>query len=97
MADGSIAAPSLTLNDVIMTSMLLLKIIKNVFANFFVLSDTLLFNYFSFILLHVFKMMSTLFCADLDDHERFLNCRAGSPPPPPVVGNNFRKSRSEWG
>ena len=28
MADGSIAAPSLTLNDVIMTSMLLLKIIK---------------------------------------------------------------------
>lgn len=37
MADGSIAAPSLTLNDVIMTSMLLLKIIKNVFADLFVL------------------------------------------------------------
>lgn len=49
MADGSIAAPSLTLNDVIMTSMLLLKIIKNVFADFFVLSDTTLFNYFSFL------------------------------------------------
>lgn len=65
MADGSIAAPSLTLNDVIMTSMLLLKIIKNVFADFFVLSDTSLFNYFSFLVLHVFKMMSTLFCANL--------------------------------
>ena len=101
MADGSIAAPSLTLNDVIMTSMLLLKIIKNVFADFFVLSDTSLFNYFSFLLLHVFKMISTLFCTNLhggrNDHERFLNCRAGSPPPPPVVRNNFRKSRSEWG
>ena len=57
MADGSIAAPSLTLNDVIMTSMLLLKIIKNVFADLFVLSYTSLFNYFSFLLLHVFKMM----------------------------------------
>lgn len=65
MADGSIAAPSLTLNDVIMTSMLLLKIIKNVIANFFVLSDTLLFIYFSLLLLHVFKMMSSLFCANL--------------------------------
>ena len=63
MADGSIAAPSLTLNDVVMTSMILLKI--NVFANVFVLSDTSLFNYFSFLLLHVFKMMSTLFCANL--------------------------------
>ena len=30
MADGSIAAPSLTLNDVIITSIILLKIIKNV-------------------------------------------------------------------
>ena len=29
MADGSIAAPSLTLNDVIMTSMLLLKTSSN--------------------------------------------------------------------
>ena len=28
MADGSIAAPSLTLNDVIMTSMLLLRLLK---------------------------------------------------------------------
>lgn len=65
MPDGSIAAPSLTLNDVIMTSMLLLKIIKNVIANFFVLSDTLLFNYFSLLLLHVFKMTSSLFCANL--------------------------------
>ena len=65
MADGSIAAPSLTLNDVVMTSMILLKTIKNVFANVFVLSDTSLFNYFSFLLLHVFKMMSTLFCANL--------------------------------
>ena len=56
---------SLTLNDVIMTSMLLLKIIKNVVANFFVLSDTLLFNFFSLLLILVFKMMSTLFCANL--------------------------------
>ena len=61
MADGFIAAPC----DVIMTSMILLKIIKNVFANFFVLSDTLLFNYFSLLFLHVLKMMSTLFCANL--------------------------------
>ena len=34
MADGSIAAPSLTLNDVIMTSMLLLKInLANLFLS----------------------------------------------------------------
>lgn len=57
--------PSLTLNDVIMTSMLLLKIIKNVVAIFFVLSDTLLFIFFSLLLILVFKMMSTLFCANL--------------------------------
>ena len=48
-----------------MTSMLLLKIIKNVVANFFVLSDTLLFIFFSLLLILVFKMMSTLFCANL--------------------------------
>lgn len=97
MADGSIAAPSLTLNDVIMTSMLLLKIIKNVFADFFVLSDTSLFNYFSFLLLQNDEYIILCKFGGRNDHERFLNCRAGSPPPPPVVGNNFRKSRSEWG
>lgn len=38
--------PSLIINDVIMTSLLLLNIIY-VLANFFVLSDTSLFEYFS--------------------------------------------------
>ena len=39
--------PSLIINDVIMTSLLLLKI-SYVLANFLVLSDTLLFEYFCF-------------------------------------------------
>ena len=44
MAESSLF-PILVINDVIMTSLLLLKII-NVLANFLILSDTLLFKYF---------------------------------------------------
>ena len=46
MAESSLF-PILVINDVIMTSLLLLKII-NVLANFLILSDTLLFKYFCF-------------------------------------------------
>ena len=44
MADSSLF-PILVINDVTMTSLLLLKII-NVLANFLILSDSLLFKYF---------------------------------------------------
>ena len=50
--------PSLIINDVIMTSLLLLKI-SYVLANFLVLSDTLLFEYF---LLQGKKLMEVGFC-----------------------------------
>ena len=40
-----VPVPSLIVNDVIMTPLLLLKII-NVLANFMILSDSLLFRYF---------------------------------------------------
>lgn len=72
MADGSIAAPSLTLNDVVMTSMILLKIIKNVFANVFVLSDTSLFNYFFLLIIFFFSLTT---CIQNDEY--IILCKFG--------------------
>ena len=56
--------PSFTMNDVIMTSLLLFKII-NVFTIFLILSDTLLFRQIASLSLSPYawmlKIMSTLF------------------------------------
>ena len=53
--------PSLIINDVIMSSLLLLNI-SYVLANFLVLSDTLLFEYFS---LQGKKLMEVGFCQNI--------------------------------